>query len=137
MTVQIVGRGIDTVKINVKRLDEDGKPAKVQEIAGTLEEDLQTWQEKAKAVNKPEPTTLSFHGARLKIWPNAAPAWKYILRNDCLELKLCPRLHMAMIAKITLLSLYLWSVGDIQTVLDEVHRFLIEHFGQDLLLQVG
>src|SRR5713101_4115147 len=105
----IVGTGIDTLKINVKLLHPDGTLLEAQELSEELAERLQFWQEKARTNGKPCATTMTFHDARMMMLPNGAPAWKYIVRNDCLEVKIGPRLHMPMLAKVTLTSAFLWE----------------------------
>ncbi len=135
--VKIVGTGIDTVKVNVKRLGDDGKPRKEQEIPERLSLLFQAWQEKAKENNKPLATSMTFHDARMLMFPNSAPAWRYILRNDCLELKIAPRLKIPMIAKATLSSSYLWSLGNVQDAIDEVKGLLYGIFGDDVGLQAA
>src|SRR5712692_281260 len=105
----IVGTGIDTLKINVKLLHPDGTFLETQELPSELAELLQVWQDRARDNSKPYATTMTFHDARMMLFPNGAPAWKYIIRNDCLECKIGPRLHMPMLAKVTLTSAYLWE----------------------------
>lgn len=56
--VQIVNTGIDTIKVNVKLLDENGKPVKVQELSERFLGLLQAWQDGAKAENKPFPPSI-------------------------------------------------------------------------------
>ncbi len=134
----IVGTGIDTVKINIKLLDGDGAVAEEQKLPEQMLTALHDWQEKALEKGKPIPTSMSsFHDARLMMFPNGAPAWKYIVRNDCLEIKLAPRLSMAMVAKITLQSSYLWEMGDIHKAIEEVRAFLRKEFGPYLALQMA
>ena len=43
--------------------------------------------------------------------PNGAPAWKYLVKNDCLQVSMGARLRMPMVAKVTLSSAYLWEMG--------------------------
>jgi hypothetical protein len=133
----IVGTGVDTLKINVKLLHPDGTLLETQEVPDELTERLQFWQEKARANGKACATTMTFHDGRIKMFPNGAPAWKYIVRNDCLEVKIGPRLHMPMVAKVTLTSAYLWEVGDVHQAVEEVHGFLIDLFGLHLALQAA
>jgi hypothetical protein len=137
MQVQIVNTGIDTVKVNVKLLTEDGQPAKPQQVSGLLADWLPFWQEQAKETMKPVKTALTFHDARLMMYPNGAAAWKYILRNDCLEIKVVPRLTLPMVAKVTFQSEYLWHMGRVEEAIEEATVFLREMFEADLLLQAA
>lgn len=137
MQIKIVNTGIDTVKVNIKRLTEDRQLAKRQELVGKLAVYLPFWQEQAKAMNKPMKTALTFHDARLMMYPNGAPAWKYILRNDCLEIKVAPRLTLPMVAKVTFQSAYLWEMGRVEDAIEEAFVFLCEMFETGLHLQAA
>src|SRR6266581_1186267 len=133
--IQIVNVGIDTIRANVKYTDEQGKPMKTQTVPDRLERRFVDWQEQAKAEGNAVPTTFSFHGVRLMMQPYAAPSWKYVIDNDCIHLELCPRLRIPALAKVTWYSPYLWSMSTPEDAVDEVHAFLIDLFGQNLMLQ--
>jgi hypothetical protein len=135
--VCIVGTGIDTIKVNVKVTDKGGKPTATQTILDTLLAVLQDRQDQARVNKKPVALGISFHDAPLVVLPNGAPEWKYIARNDCLEVKIAPRLKVPMIARVTFLSAYLWEVGHVQSAVKEVSLFLEEVFGVSLLLQAA
>ena len=137
MDVSIVNTGIDTIKVNVKLVDENGNPLDTQVLPNELATLVDIWQEQARTESTPVATSKSFHGARLVMLPNAAQAWKYILKNDCLNISIAPRLKIAMIAKVTLSSAYLWEVGHVSKAIDEVHVFLIDLFGPHLALQAA
>ena len=85
--VQIVGTGVDTLKINVKLLDPAGQRLQVQALSENVLTAFEAWQEQAKDKKHPVKTSLTFHEARMMMLPNSAPSWVFILRNDCLELK--------------------------------------------------
>ena len=133
----IVGTGVDTLKINVKLLDPAGQRLQVQALSENVLTAFEAWQEQAKDKKHPVKTSLTFHEARMMMLPNSAPSWVFILRNDCLELKIVPRLKIPMIAKVTLTSLYLWSMGNIHDAVNEVHGFLVDVFGPRLDLQAA
>jgi len=137
MQPHIINTGIDTIKVNVKLVDPDGNLLETQVLPNELATMLDVWQEQARANTSPVATSYSFHDARLVMLPNAASAWKYILKNDCLNISLAPRLKIAMIAKVTLSSSYLWEVGNISKAIDEVHDLLITLFGPHLALQTA
>ncbi len=122
----LVGHGIDTLKINVKMVNTDGIPDTEQVIDPHLEAFLVVWQEQAKGKGRPVSTSLTFHDERMTVLPNGAPAWKYILKNDCLNITIAPRLRIPMIAKVTLSSAYLWAVGNPFDALEEVEAFLYD-----------
>lgn len=134
---QKVNVGIDTIIVNVKYLDEQGKPAQVQDFPSWLEEKLQGWQEAAREENKPLKTSMTFNDARLLMLPNGASVWKYIVKNDSVQLQMVPRLHIPALARVTFSSPFLWSHASPQDAVDAVHAFCIETFGRDVMLQAA
>jgi hypothetical protein len=135
--VQVVNVGIDTIKVNVKYLDEQGKPAKVQAFPAWLEERLQAWQEQAREENKLLPTAMTFDDARLLMRPNGANVWKYIVTNDSVQLQMVPRLTLPALARLTFYSPYLWKQTSPQEAVDEVHAFCMDVFGPNVMLQAA
>lgn len=134
---RIVNVGIDTIKVNVKLLDENGQPAKKQELSERLLAHLQVWQDNAKADNKPVRTSMTFDMVRMMMLPNGSPTWRYILKNDSINVALVPRLNVPMVAKVTFASSYLWKQASVHDAVNEVHSFLMEIFGPDILLQAA
>ncbi len=137
MQPHIINVGIDTVKVNVKLVDPDGNLLENQVVPTELATMLEVWQEQARTESTPVATSYTFHDARMVMLPNAATAWKYIIKNDCLNMSIVPRLKIAMLAKVTLSSAYLWEVENLNTSLDEVHSFLNDLFGPHLALQMA
>ncbi|QBD77989.1 hypothetical protein EPA93_19110 [Ktedonosporobacter rubrisoli] len=135
---RIVNAGVDTLKINVCLIGGEGEVLKHATIPQEIIQVCQRWQQEAKIATRPVATTYEFRNAHLLMYPNSAPAWNYILRNDCLEIKLEPRLPLSVIAKITLQSSYLWTVSTPKVAVDEVKHFLITQlFGDHLFLQIA
>ncbi len=135
--VQIVNTGIDTVKVNVKLIDEKGQPIKTQELPDSFLALLQAWQDKAKENNKSLPTSMTFDHARMMMLSNGSSTWRYIIKNDCFQLAIAPRFKVPMIAKVTFYSAYLWKHASANDALDEVHGFLMDVFGPHLMLQAA
>ena len=135
--VKVVNAGIDTLKVNVKYVDEQGTPLLQQHIPESLLALLQHWQEKAKVNSDPVRTSLTFNNVRMMMLPNGAQAWTYILKNDCVQVSLVPRLKIPMLAKVTFASPYLWSLASSQDAVAEVHDFLLDLFGSSLMLQAA
>lgn len=134
---QLLNVGIDTIIVNVKSLDDQGKPATSQEFPSGLEEVLQGWQEAAREEGKPLKTSMTFNDARLLMLPNGASVWKYIVKNDCVQLQMVPRLNIPALARVTFSSPYLWSHASPNDAVDEVHAFCIDTFGRDVMLQAA
>lgn len=135
--IQVVNIGVDTLKVNVKLMGDQGKPARVQAFPIWLEERLLAWQEKAREVNAVLPTTMTFDQARLLMRPNGAPVWKYLLTNDSIQVHLVPRLSIPAVARVTFYSSFLWKHASPQDAVDEVHAFCIDLFGQEVQLQAA
>jgi hypothetical protein len=135
--LQIVNVGIDTLLTNVKYLDDQGKPAKVQAFPRWLEECLQRWQDAAREEGKPLKTSMTFNDARLMMLPHGASVWKYIVKNDCMQVQMVPRLTIPALARVTFSSSYLWSCATPQDAVDAVHAWCIDTFGRDIMLQAA
>ena len=135
--LQIVSVGIDTVKVNVKLLEDNGQLSKVQELPESLLGLLQAWQDSAKAENKPLRTSMTFNDVRVMMLPNASPTWRYIIKNDCINVAIAPRLKVPMVAKVTFSSSYLWASSSVHDAVNEVHSFLIDVFGPNVMLQAA
>jgi hypothetical protein len=127
----ILSVGVDTLKLNVKY------PTGAQVLPVDLEVYCSLWQQQAREKSKPVPTTITFHDERMTMLPNGAPAWKYIVKNNYLQIAMAARLHIPMIAKVTFASAYLWEVGNAYDALDEVRGLLVDLFGVRLILQAG
>jgi hypothetical protein len=137
MQTKIVGVGIDTLKVNPKFIGDDGKPLQVQDLPERLDVLFSAWQEQARERCKPVPTTLTFNDARMTMLPNGVPAWKYIVKNNWLNVACGPRMKHSGVAKVTFSSEYLWFTGAIEEALNDVHGFLMDVFDADLYLQGG
>jgi len=67
----IVGRGVDTLLLNVYYTDADGKPDK-RDLAPFLVEQLNTWKNQAIAAEEPVVVPWTFGGAHLHMYPHGA-----------------------------------------------------------------
>ncbi len=134
---RIVNVGIDTVKVNVKLLDENGQAAKRQELPESFIALLRAWQETAQIDNKPLKTSMTFDDVRMMMLPHGSPTWRYILKNDCINVAIAPRLNVPMVAKVTFSSSYLWKQATVNDAVAYVHIFLAELFGDGIMLQAA
>ncbi len=131
LQAKLLSVGVDTLKVNVKLKEQ------VQVLPINVEILCSYWQQQARKQSKQVATTMTFHNARMTMLPNGAPAWKYLVKNDCLQVSMGARLRMPMVAKVTLSSAYLWEMGKVHDALDEVHGFLIDLFGLHFSLQAA
>lgn len=137
MEPDVLLAGVDTIKVNVKECDPDGRLFKTQELSEDQQMVFDALQHHAQEFGKPVETPWSFCQARLVMLPNGSPTFRYILKNDCVNIAIAPRLTIPILAKVTLSSPYLWSVGNPQKAVRLVHRFLQELFGKTIYLQAG
>jgi hypothetical protein len=105
LQAKLLSVGVDTLKVNVKLKEQ------VQVLPINVEILCSYWQQQAREQSKQVATTMTFHNARMTMLPNGAPAWKYLVKNDCLQVSMGARLRMPMVAKVTLSSAYLWQMG--------------------------
>jgi hypothetical protein len=136
-TPLIVGAGVDTFVANVKYLDKRGKPVQSQELPPDLTNQLQEWQDAARAQQRPLTTALRFHGAPLLMMMGGSSTWKWVLRNASMEIKCGARLHLGMLAKARLSSEYLWAQPSLDVSLKQLQRFVNGLFMERMYLQAG
>lgn len=135
---RIVSVGIDTLKVHIRFIDDEGVLQKTGEISQSLKQRCEIWQAQAKEQKDPIETPLLFNDRNLLMYPNGAPAWNYILRNDSIEVKLDPRLKMAMPASVTFQSMYLWALDTPYQAVEALLAFLPQLLdSQQVFLQVA
>jgi len=134
-TLQIVNAGVDTLKVNVKLVDKKGLPLLEQALPEKIEVMFRAWQEQAQQESQPVSTTLTFHEGRMTMLPNGAPMWRYLLKNNWLQLACGPRMRNSGVAKVTFYSEYLWSVPSLPGAIEDVRGFLYDVFGTAIYLQ--
>jgi hypothetical protein len=123
---KILNFGVDSLWLNFCYADEADQPVKqVLDLALMLH--LTTWQNTAKAREEPVATEYEFNGASLLMYPHGGGArspWRFVLRSRDLEVKIGTGKKTGYVAKARLLSNYLWSMGDVEQAIAEVHMFL-------------
>jgi hypothetical protein len=126
--------GIDTLIVNVKQLDEQGKP-RVEQI---LEEEmallLESWQAAAKTKEEPYVTTWEHERYKLKMQPHGTSSWRWLLKNGLIDVMIGSQLHHASLVRVRFSSEYLWRYG-IETAVKHTHAFLQHTFGRLFHLQ--
>jgi len=131
--------GLDSVWVNVsygdRDITEDGEECRVQPSPRPLDvakyEELAAWQEQAREVERPIPTDYQYAGAPLMMYPNSGgltSAWRFILRNHAIELKVGLGTRNGLIAKVRFSAEYLWQWRDFHAVLLELHVYLADIF---------
>jgi hypothetical protein len=137
METRLVGRGVDTLLLNVYYTDADGKPDK-RDLAPFLVRQLNTWKNQAIATEQPVVVPWAFQDAHLHMYPHGAGRgqWTWLLTSDLITLCVS-RGRLNCIALVRLSSEYLWSCPSLQAAIERVRRFLCDHLETQVYLQVS
>ncbi len=133
----MVGHGVDTLLLNVYYTDADGKPDK-RDLASFLVRQLNTWKNQAIAAEEPVVVPWAFQEAHLHMYPHGAGRgqWTWLLTSDLINVCVS-RGRLNCIAMVRLSSEYLWSCQSLREAIEQVRRFLDEHFETTVYLQVS
>src|SRR5215472_9674945 len=106
----IVGYGVDTLLLNVRYADMNGKPVK-QELDERYVTVLNEWQEKAKVAEESVPIPLAFRGVSFQMHPHGAGKgqWRWLLTSSLLTLTISRGRLNGIVAQVRCSSEYLWS----------------------------
>src|SRR5579871_2445935 len=106
---RLVGRGIDTLVLNVYYRDGQHKPCK-RDLPQALKEQLDAWKQAAIVAEEPIPIPYTFQGVNLHMYPNGAGKgqWRWLLRCDNLNL-LVSMGRLNCVAQVRFSSEFLWS----------------------------
>src|SRR5437868_11718775 len=133
----VVGRGVDTLVLNVYYRDGQHKPCK-REIPHELKEQLDAWKQAAITAEEPIPVPLTFEGASLHMYPNGAGKgqWRWLLCCESFNL-LISMGRLNCIAQVRLSSEYLWSCRMMDDAWLRVEMFLSDFFNRRIYVQVS
>ena len=131
MTPLIVGRGVDTLVLNVYFRDGQHKPCK-RDLPHELKEQLDAWKQAAIVAEEPIPVPLTFEGASLHMYPNGAGKgqWRWLLRCESFNL-LVSMGRLNCIAQVRFSSEFLWSCRGVDHAIVRVEEFLVHQFLQE------
>jgi hypothetical protein len=134
----IVNHGVDTLIVNVYRVDASGKPFK-GELQDVLVSQLEDWKKAAQEVGEPVATSWKFQGVCLLMRPNGAGRghWQWLLTSHLLNVNVSRGRWNGGIAQVRFSSEYLWSSSSLEEAVRQVHRFLETQFGFKVFLQVS
>ncbi len=135
--VKLVGRGVDTLLLNVYYMDEQGKPLK-RDLSNALVERLDVWKQGAIEAEGPIVVPWVFEGVNLSMYPHGAGRgqWRWLLTSDLINLCIS-RGRLNCVAMVRCSSEYLWSCQNLEVAIVNVNAFLYEIFGCDMYLQVS
>jgi hypothetical protein len=133
----VVGRGVDTLLLNVYYTDADGKAEK-RDLASFLVQQLNAWKNQAMAAEEPIVVPWAFQGIHLHMYPHGAGRgqWTWLLTSDLINLCVS-RGRLNCIALVRCSSEYLWSCGSLQGAIEQIRRFLCAVLEVSVYLQVS
>src|SRR5690349_11479435 len=106
---KVVGRGVDTLMLNICYADQQYQPFK-QELAENLQQELETLQQEARELEEAVPSRWVFQGITLYMQPKGSRGpWRWILRSPLLSVAISRGKFNRVIAQVRLSSEYLWS----------------------------
>jgi len=131
MSPMIVGRGVDTLVLNISYRDGQHKPCK-RELPHNLKEQLDAWKHAAITAEEPIPVPLTFEGVNLHMYPNGAGKgqWRWLLRCESFNL-LVSMGRLNCVAQVRFSSEFLWSCRGVDDAIVRVEEFLVHHFLQE------
>src|SRR5438067_10123789 len=107
--IALVGYGVDTLILNVRYADHDGRPVK-QELDEKLVQELDYLQGEARRVETAVATEWSFLDVLLFVEPNGAgKQWRWLLTSRLLNFVVSRGRFNDVIAQVRFSSEFLWS----------------------------
>jgi hypothetical protein len=135
--VSIVGRGVDTLVLNVCYADKQFQPIK-QELADDLQNELNLLQGTARLNEAPVLSRWVFKGINLFMQEKGSRGqWRWIFKSPLLTVAISRGRLSRIIAQVRLSSEYLWSCEYLAEAIVEVCLFLYDLFGDYLWFQVS
>ena len=137
LEVHIVGRGVDTLVLNVCYADRQFQPQK-KELSEDLQNRLNLLQNAARMNETPILTQWAFKGINLFMQEKGSRGqWRWILKSPLLTVAISRGRLSRIIAQVRLSSEYLWSCEYLAEAIVEVGLFLYNLFGEYLWFQVS
>jgi hypothetical protein len=135
--VEVVGRGVDTLVLNVCYADRQFHPLK-KELSEDLQIQLNQLQNAARMNEAPVFTEWAFKGINLFMQEKGSRGqWRWILKSPLLTVTISRGRLSRIIAQVRLSSEYLWSCEYLAEAIVEVGVFLFDLFGDYLWFQVS
>ena len=124
--VKFVGRGVDTLVLNVCYADKQFQPTK-QELVQELQDELNLLQQEARDNEAPLITRWAFNGIHLCMQEKGSCGqWRWILRSPPLSLAISRGRLSRIIAQVRLSSEYLWSCEYLAQAIVDAAVFLYD-----------
>src|SRR5437763_10226301 len=134
---KIIGRGVDTLVLNVCYADKQFQSIK-QELDADLQDELNTLQGEARINESAVVTEWAVKGFNLFMQPKGSRGqWRWILTCPLVSLAISRGRLNQIIAQVRLSSEYLWSCETVSDAIVEVSLLLYDLFGEYLWVQVS
>lgn len=135
--VKILGRGVNTLVLNVCYKDKQFQPIK-QELTEDLQNELNLLQGTARLHETPVLSCWPFKGINLLMQEKGSCGqWRWIIKSPLLTVAISRDRLNHIIAQVRLSSEYLWSCEYLAEAVVEVGLFLYGLFGEYLWFQVS
>lgn len=135
--VTIVGRGVDTLVLNVCYADERLQPVK-RELADELQHELEQLQFVAREKEETVETRWKFKGFPLYMQLKGSRGqWRWILKCPYVSVAVSRGLLNRIIAQVRLSSEFLWKCETVCDAIVEASLLLFDLFGEYLWVQVS
>ena len=135
--IRIVGRGVDTLLLNVSYADERFRPVKL-ELSEGLQQELEVLQAVAREEEHAVVTRWAFKGFTLYMQPKGSRGqWRWILSCPLVSVAISRGRLNQIVAQVRLSSEYLWSCETVSDAIVQVSLLLFDLFGDYLWVQVS
>src|SRR5579859_5274609 len=135
--IKVVGRGVDTLVLNISYADKQFQPIK-QELDTNLQEELNRLQGEARLAESPLASRWAFKGFTLFMKEKGSRGqWRWILTCPLVSVAISRGRLSPLIAQVRLSSEYLWSCETVSDAIVEVSLLLFDLFGEYLWVQVS
>jgi hypothetical protein len=133
--IKILGRGLDTVILNIYPVDDVGDIVH-QRLPDELEEELNSYKERAQQEDEAIPTRWVFAGETLFMKDKGGSHFKWILTCDQFSLAISRGIKVAMLGQVRFSSEYLWRWNHHpEKGISDVLLFLTDIFGPNIAFQ--
>jgi hypothetical protein len=135
--IRLLGRGLDTLIINIYPTDQEGDIVK-ERLSEALEQELTLCKERAQMGVEDVPTRWVFQGENMFMKDKGGSHFKWILTCQQFSVAVSRGIKVALWGQVRFSSEYLWKWNhDPAKGISDVLLFLTDIFGADIAFQPG
>src|ERR1051326_995448 len=135
--IRILGRGLDTLIVNVYPTDDEGDIINMR-LSEVLEQELSLYKERAQEMDEEVPTRWSFEGETLFMKDKGGSHFKWILTCNQFTVAVSRGIKVGLWGQVRFSSEYLWKWNaNPAKGISDVLLFLTNIFGDDIAFQPG